>query len=431
MNVISLEPFSQQGRPVSSTGLLRFVTAGSVDDGKSTLIGRLLYDTQSVPHDLIEAIRRSAAGRGGTELDLSLITDGLEAEREQGITIDVAYRYFATPRRKFIICDAPGHEQYTRNMVSAASTAGAAVVLVDAKKGITTQTRRHSCLVHLLGVSEIILAVNKMDLVGWRQSVFNDIVAEYAEFATALGIRRVKPIPLSALHGDNVARNSETSPWYEGPSLLEHLECLSVDMKGETAALRFPIQRVVRPHSSRGIGRRIYQGTLAAGFLREGDSVLLLPSGRKTRVTSIRQAGESLAVAASGQAVAVELEGDLDVSRGDMLVSPEAPARVAGEIEAQICWLGSEALDQRQKYRIKHTTRSVAGRFAEILGIVDVNTLDLLRPSGAIGMNDIFAAKVRLQQPLIVDRYCSNQVTGSFIIVDEASCLTVGAGIIR
>jgi sulfate adenylyltransferase large subunit len=431
MHVIPLEPFSRHAHPASGTGLLRFVTAGSVDDGKSTLIGRLLYDTQSVPLDLIEAIRRSAAGRGGAELDLSLITDGLEAEREQGITIDVAYRYFATPKRKFIICDAPGHEQYTRNMVSAASTAGAAVVLVDAKKGITTQTRRHSCLVHLLGVSEIILAVNKMDLVGWRRSVFNDIVAKYAEFATALGIKRVKPIPLSALHGDNVARNSEASPWYEGPSLLEHLECLSVDMKGEAAALRLPIQRVVRPHSSRGIGRRIYQCTLAAGFLREGDSVLILPSGRKTRVTSIRQAGESLIVAAAGQAVAVELEDDLDVSRGDMLVSPEAPARVAGEIEAQICWLGTEALDLRQKYRIKHTTRSVPGRFAEIIGIVDVNTLDLLRPSGAIDMNDIFAAKVRLQQPLVVDPYSTNHVTGSFIIVDEASCLTVGAGIVR
>lgn len=423
----------------SNMGLLRFITAGSVDDGKSTLIGRLLYDTKSLHADQVSAIEQSSLKRGLAEVDLSLLTDGLQAEREQGITIDVAYRYFSTPRRKFIIGDAPGHEQYTRNMVTAASTADLAIILIDARKGLITQTRRHSYLAHLLGIKHIVLVVNKMDSVDWDRQVYEQIVTDYQIFATTLGISDVCPIPISALKGDNVVDRSEAMSWYHGPTLLEHLEAVATEPETIKGPFRLPVQRVVRVMLGNGADSgsdnaeefRGYQGTVTGGELRPGDSVLVLPIGLSTKVRSLKLAGNPIKRATPNTAVVVELDADIDISRGDMLADVNTQPMVTNEILADLCWLSEEPMRPKGKYLIKHTTRSVRGLFTEILYKVDVNTLEHHEQPSTVAMNDIVRVKLKLQKPLLVDTYIENRITGSFIVIEETTLATVGAGVIR
>jgi sulfate adenylyltransferase large subunit len=445
MNVVAIHPHhSHHTQPILASGLLRFITAGSVDDGKSTLIGRLLYDTGNVASDQVEAIRTSSARRGFTGLDLSLLTDGLQAEREQGITIDVAYRYFATTRRKFIIGDAPGHEQYTRNMVTAASTADLAILMVDARKGIITQTRRQAYLAHLLGIRKLVLAINKMDLVDWRREAFDGIVDEFDRFAAWLGCARPQAIPLSALNGENVVKRGQDTPWYRGPTLLEYLHEAPARRDVADGPLRFPVQRVVRVMLGNAATAvpggeapnpmaaefRGYQGTLGGGELRVGDTVRVLPSGRLTRVGSIKLAGQVLTRATADQAVVIGLEDDIDLSRGDMLVDPEQPAESRRELTAELCWLAEEPLQPGRKYLIKHTTRTVTGLFPALEYRTNVNTLEH-EPGPATGhMNDIVRVRLRLQQPLFVDPYARNRTTGSFIVIDPATRATLAAGIV-
>ncbi len=419
--------------------LLRFITAGSVDDGKSSLIGRLLYDTQSIHSDQITAIQQTSAKRGLSELDLSLLTDGLQAEREQGITIDIAYRYFNTEQRKFIIGDAPGHEQYTRNMVTAASTADLAILLIDARKGVVTQTRRHTYLAHLLGVNEIVLAVNKMDLVNWCQDIYQTFRDDYLAFAASLGIEQVCTLPICALKGDNIVHASRSMNWYDGPTLIDHLNRVSAHRDRSENPLRFPVQRVARVKLGNGASIenddlntefRGYQGTLASGTLVVGDEILALPSGLAAKIKSVKLANQSLPLATPDLSVVVELDKEIDISRGDMLVAKNDLPETAREIHANICWLSEEPLDTRRKYLIKHTTRMVRCLFSDLQYRVDVNTLQKhLKPSDIV-MNDIVRAKLKLQQPLFIDRYAENRVTGSFIIIDETTHATVAAGVI-
>lgn len=423
----------------SAKNLLRFITAGSVDDGKSSLIGRLLYDTQSIHSDQISAIQQTSAKRGLSELDLSLLTDGLQAEREQGITIDIAYRYFNTEQRKFIIGDAPGHEQYTRNMVTAASTADLAILLVDARKGVVTQTRRHTYLAHLLGVNKIVLAVNKMDLVDWRQGVYEAIRDDYLAFAASLGIEQICTLPICALKGDNIVQASRSMNWYDGPTLIDYLNRVSAHRDRSEIPLRFPVQRVARVKLGNGSSIenddfntefRGYQGTLASGTLVVGDEILALPSGLAAKIKSVRLANQSLALATPDLSVVVELDKEIDISRGDMLVAKNDLPETVREIHADICWLSEEPLNTRRKYLIKHTTRTVRCLFSDLQYRVDVNTLQKnLKPSDIV-MNDIVRVELKLQQPLFVDRYAQNRVTGSFIIIDEATHATVAAGVI-
>ena len=445
MTVVAIQP--QQTVHVAhapASGLLRFITAGSVDDGKSTLIGRLLYDTGNVASDQAEAIRASSARRGFEGLDLSLLTDGLQAEREQGITIDVAYRYFATSRRKFIIGDAPGHEQYTRNMVTAASTADLAILMIDAGKGVVTQTRRHAYLAHLLGIRELVLAVNKMDRVDWRQEVFDGIVADFERFAAWLGCATPHAIPLSALTGDNVVNHGQATPWYRGSTLLEYLHEAPARHDISDGPLRFPVQRVVRVMlgnaATTAPGRedsvplaadfRGYQGTVAGGSIQVGDRVRVLPAGRETRVASLSLADRSLDCAIADQAVVIGLEDEIDISRGDILVDPEQPAQSLREVLADLCWLAEEPLQLGRKYLIKHTTRTVGGLFPTLEYRTNVNTLEHEPGPATAHMNDIVRVRVRLQQPLFVDPYARNRTTGSFIVIDPATRATLAAGIV-
>ncbi len=445
MTVVAIQPQQPvHAAHAPASGLLRFITAGSVDDGKSTLIGRLLYDTGNVASDQAEAIRASSARRGFEGLDLSLLTDGLQAEREQGITIDVAYRYFATSRRKFIIGDAPGHEQYTRNMVTAASTADLAILMIDAGKGVVTQTRRHAYLAHLLGIRELVLAVNKMDRVDWRQDVFDGIVADFERFAAWLGCATPHAIPLSALTGDNVVNHGQATPWYRGPTLLEYLHEAPARHDISDGPLRFPVQRVVRVMlgnaATTAPGRedsvplaadfRGYQGTVAGGSIQVGDRVRVLPAGRETRVTSISLADHSLNCAVADQAVVIGLEDEIDISRGDILVDPEQPAQSLREVRADLCWLAEEPLQLGRKYLIKHTTRTVAGLFPTLEFRTNVNTLEHEPGPTTAHMNDIVRVRLRLQQPLFVDPYARNRTTGSFIVIDPATRATLAAGIV-
>jgi sulfate adenylyltransferase subunit 1 len=410
---------------VSEPGVLRFITCGSVDDGKSTLIGRLLHDSRTILQDQLEAVARASSKRGNGELDLSLLTDGLEAEREQGITIDVAYRYFSTGRRKFIIADTPGHEQYTRNMVTGASTAGAAVILLDARKGLLPQSRRHLYLAHLLGVREVIVAVNKMDLAGYDAGAFEALRAEFEQFAAALAIPQLQFIPMSALRGDMVVERGAQLGWYRGPTLLEALE--AVNVVNETAArpLRFPVQYVARA------GERGYMGRIASGTLRPGDAVLALPSGRRTRVKGITVLDQVRSAAAAGDSVTLLLADELDVSRGDMLADVSRPPRAVNTFEAKVCWLGGEPLAPAGRYLLKHTTRTVKAKFVAINYRVDVQTLARKPLDGDIRMNDIVHAELVAQQPLFVDSYAVDRATGAFILVDEVSNQTVAAGMIE
>ncbi len=413
-------------------GVLRFITAGSVDDGKSTLIGRLLHDTRAIFEDQLAAVARASQKRGQEDIDLSLLTDGLEAEREQGITIDVAYRYFATPRRKFIIADTPGHEQYTRNMVTGASTADAAVILVDARKGVLPQTRRHATIAHLLGVRHIVAAVNKMDLVDYDEAAFERIRKDFLAFASALGIADLRFIPISALRGDLVVERGENMSWYRGPTLLAALEEIDAADEADALPLRFPVQLVVRPGAGRDF--RGYAGRLETGVLASGDEIVALPSGHRSIVKDIISLGKSLPVAVAGDSVILVLAGDIDISRGDLLADPVNPPQSAKTIQARICWLASESLDARAlpgaRFVLKHTTRSVKARLVSLDYRVAVNTLEQQITPAGLAMNDIAQVTLALAQPIFVDPYELNRATGSFILIDEAANQTVAAGMI-
>ena len=419
-------------QPLEDRGVLRFITAGSVDDGKSTLIGRLLHDTRAIFEDQLAAVARASSKRGQNDLDLSLLTDGLEAEREQGITIDVAYRYFATPRRKFIIADTPGHEQYTRNMVTGASTSDAAVILVDARKGVLPQTRRHTYIAHLLGVRHIVVAVNKMDLVGSDQATFERIRRDFHAFAAALGIVDLRCIPISAVRGDFVVERGGNMSWYRGPTLLAALEEIDVADEADALPFRFPVQLVVRPGA--GTDFRGYSGRIESGVLFRGAEVLALPSGRRTVVKDIIRLDGSQPVAVAGDSVTLTLADELDVSRGDLLAAPTLPPRTAKEIEARICWLSAQPLAARAlpaaRFLLKHTTRSVKARLISIKSRVDVDALGQRAKPAGLSVNDIAHVSLSLAQPLFVDSYELNRATGSFILVDEATNQTLAAGMI-
>ncbi len=417
---------------VEDLGVLRFITAGSVDDGKSTLIGRLLHDTRAIFEDQLAAVARASSKRGQDDLDLSLLTDGLEAEREQGITIDVAYRYFATPRRKFIIADTPGHEQYTRNMVTGASTADAAVILIDARKGVLPQTRRHAYIAHLLGVRHIIVAVNKMDLVGFDETVFDRIRKDFLAFGSALAMADLRFIPISALRGDLIVDRGKSMSWYRGPTLLAALEEIDVTDEAHALPFRFPVQLVVRP--SAGKDSRSYAGRVESGTLFPGTELVALPSGQRTVVRDIVSLDKSLPVAVAGDSVTVVLADDIDVSRGDMLADPAHRPHALRSVRARICWLSSDLLDARTastaRLLLKHTTRSVKAKLLSLNYRVDINTLEQKAAPTSLAMNDIAHASLSLAQPLFVDSYELNRATGSFILIDEVSNQTVAAGMI-
>ncbi|HEU4424310.1 MAG TPA: GTP-binding protein [Pilimelia sp.] len=403
--------------------LLRFATAGSVDDGKSTLIGRLLYDSKAIFADQLEAVEAVSAARGDEYTNLALLTDGLRAEREQGITIDVAYRYFATPRRKFIIADTPGHIQYTRNMVTGASTADLAVILVDARKGLVEQSRRHAFLCSLLRVPHLVLCVNKMDLVDYDSGVFESIVAEFAEFAAKLDVPDLAVIPISALHGENVVTRSEQMPWYAGPSLLHHLETVHIASDRNLVDARFPVQCVIDKDG--------YAGQVASGIFRVGDEVLVLPSGLTSRVSAILTADGPISEAYPPMSVTVRLADDIEVARGDLLCRPQNRATVTQDIEAMLCWMDeSRPMDVGNRYTLKHTTRCVRTEVRDMHYRLDVNTLHRDDSTRRLGLNEIGRVRLRTTTPLVADDYRRNRATGGFIVIDDTTNRTVGAGMV-
>jgi bifunctional enzyme CysN/CysC len=411
--------------------ILRIATAGSVDDGKSTLIGRLLYDSKAVFEDQYEAVERASKG---DYVDLALLTDGLRAEREQGITIDVAYRYFATPRRTFILADTPGHVQYTRNMVTGASTADLAIVLVDARKGMLEQSRRHAFLASLLRVPHLVVAVNKMDLVDWSQEVFDRIADEFSAFAAKLDVPDLTVVPVSALHGDNVVTRSANTPWYQGSSLLHHLEHVHVASDRNLVDPRFPVQYVVRPQLLGGDGAfhdyRGYAGTVASGVLRPGDEVRVLPSGLTTTITAIDGPTGPVGEAFPPMSVTVRLADDLDVSRGDLICRPQNAPHVTQDLDAMVCWMSDTPLVPRMRLAVKHTTRTVRALVKDLQYRLDVNTLHRDLEATGLQLNDIGRVHLRTTQPLFVDDYHRNRVTGRFILIDESTNATVGAGML-
>ena len=415
--------------------LLRFATAGSVDDGKSTLIGRLLHDSKAIFEDQLEAVELSSKRRGDTYVNLALLTDGLRAEREQGITIDVAYRYFSTPRRKFIIADTPGHVQYTRNMVTGASTADLAIVLVDARKGVLEQSRRHAFLSVLLGIRHLVLAVNKMDLVAWDESTFDTIAREFEAFVERIdpshgGGVEVTPIPISALLGDNLVHPSENLAWYAGPPLLEHLEKVDVH-DHDPAEARFPVQYVIRPQSNQHHDYRGYAGQVAGGVFKPGDEVVVLPSGLRSTIAAIDTLEGEITEAFAPMSVTVRLDDEIDISRGDMLAKAGEEPAVVREIEADVCWMTDRALAPGARYAIKHTTRSARAVVDSVLWKLDVNTLEQVDGEGGLAINEIGRVRLRLSTPLAIDPYDINRITGSFILIDEATSATAGAGLVR
>jgi bifunctional enzyme CysN/CysC len=411
--------------------LLRVATAGSVDDGKSTLIGRLLYDSKQVFEDHYEAIERASFQRGDEEVDLSLLTDGLRAEREQGITIDVAYRYFATPKRKFVIADTPGHFQHTRNTVTGCSTADLVVILVDARNGLTEQTCRHASIASLLGIEHLVICVNKMDLVDYDQRRFEAIADEFAAFASGLDVADVTFIPLSALRGDNVVERSVEMPWYEGTALLHHLEQVQVGSSRNLSNVRFPVQLVVRPRSKGSSnGTRGYAGTVAGGVLRAGDEVVVLPSRQRSRIAAVETADGPVPAAFPTMSVVVRLADELDVARGDMLCAPGDEPRVSDRVSATICWMSDKPLTQGARLELKQTTRWVHAEVAEVTDRIDVRTLERDGGTSELGLNDLGRVELRLASPLFFDEYRRNRSTGSFILVDGASAATVAAGML-
>lgn len=413
------------------TTLLRLATAGSVDDGKSTLIGRLLYDSKAVMEDQWASVEQTSKDRGHDYTDLALVTDGLRAEREQGITIDVAYRYFATPKRKFIIADTPGHIQYTRNMVTGASTAQLVIVLVDARHGLLEQSRRHAFLASLLGIRHLVLAVNKMDLLGWDQEKFDAIRDEFHAFAARLDVQDVTSIPISALHGDNVVTKSDQTPWYEGPSLLSHLEDVYIAGDRNMVDVRFPVQYVIRPHTLEHQDHRSYAGTVASGVMRSGDEVVVLPIGKTTRITAIDGPNGPVAEAFPPMAVSVRLADDIDISRGDMIARTHNQPRITQEFDATVCWMADNAvLEPGRDYVVKHTTRTVRARIAGLDYRLDVNTLHRDKTATALKLNELGRVSLRTQVPLLLDEYTRNASTGSFILIDPDTNGTVAAGMV-
>jgi bifunctional enzyme CysN/CysC len=417
-------------RELQDTELLRLVTAGSVDDGKSTLIGRLLFDTKQILADQLEHIEDASRRRGHDYVDLALLTDGLRAEREQGITIDVAYRSFVTPRRRFQLADAPGHVQYTRNMVTGASTADVAVILVDARKGVIEQTRRHSYITSMLELPHVVFAVNKMDLVEYAEERFDEIARELAGLDAMLGLHDTLAIPMSALKGDNVVEHTDAMPWYAGPTLLEHLETLELAGDRNLNDRRFPVQWVIRPMADEHHDYRGYAGQVAGGIWKAGDEVVVLPSGLRSRVAAVDTAAGEIDEALPGQSVTIRLEDDVDVSRGDLLSDPEDPALAARELTARVSWMADRPLEDRARLLIKHTTRTVPARVEEIVSVVQIETLEDVRAPGKLELNDLGVVRFRLAEPLAVDPYARNRATGAFILIDEATNDTVGAGMV-
>ena len=411
--------------------LLRFATAGSVDDGKSTLIGRLLLDSKAIFEDQLESVEKTSKDKGFDYTDLALLTDGLRSEREQGITIDVAYRYFATPRRKFIIADTPGHVQYTRNMVTGASTADLGLVLVDARQGMTEQSRRHAVILSMLRVPHLVLAVNKMDLVDFSEERFREIEAEFTAFARKLDVPDLTVIPISALQGDNVVSRSDNMDWYEGSSLLHHLEHVYIGSDREMRDVRFPVQYVVRPKSDEFHDYRGYAGQVAGGVMKPGDEVIVLPSGMTSTIEAIDAFDKQLDEAYPPMSVTVRLADDVDVSRGDMIARVNNQPEQTQDLDAMVCWMSPGALKPRAKLLVKHTTRTVKALVKEIDYRLDVNTLHRDQEAEEIGLNELGRVRMRVQQPLMVDLYEQNRITGSFILIDPASGVTVGAGMIR
>ena len=412
--------------------LLRLATAGSVDDGKSTLIGRLLYDSKAVMEDQLAAVERTSRERGNEYIDLALVTDGLRSEREQGITIDVAYRYFATARRKFIIADTPGHLQYTRNMVTGASTAQLVIVLVDARHGLLEQSRRHAFLASLLGVQHIVLAVNKMDLIDWDQERYTWIRDEFHAFAARLDIHDVTTIPISALHGDNVVTKSDKAPWYDGPPLLSHLEDVYIAGDRNLVDVRFPVQYVIRPQTREHADHRSYAGTVASGIMRPGDEVVVLPSGKTSLITAIDGPEGPVVEAFPPMAVSISLADDIDISRGDLLARPQNQPAATIEFDAMVCWMADEAaLEPGRDYVIKHTTRTTRVRVTALDYRLDVNTLHRDKSATALKLNELGRVSLRTQVPLLLDEYTRNAATGSFILIDPDTNVTVAAGMVR
>ena len=412
--------------------LLRFTTAGSVDDGKSTLIGRLLYDSKAIFEDQLEAMEKSSKSRGDENVNLALLTDGLRSEREQGITIDVAYRYFATPKRKFIIADTPGHIQYTRNMVTGASTANLAILLIDARKGVIEQTCRHAFIANLLRIQHIVVCVNKMDLVDWSQETYNQIVEEFKKFASRLdNIVEVTFIPASALLGDNIVDKSAHMPWYQGPTLLYHLETVYIGADANHVDARMPVQWVIRPHSDKWHDFRGFAGRIAGGVFKPGDEVQLLPSGFSSKIKAIHTMDGELEEAFAPMSVAVTLEDEIDISRGDMIVKPNNPPTPRQDVEAMICWFSAEKqLAGRGKYVLRHTTNEVKALVTEVKYKVNINTLHKIEDDLVFTLNDIGRISLRTSAPIVADSYKTNRITGSFVLIDEQTNETVAAGMI-
>ena len=411
--------------------ILRFTTAGSVDDGKSTLIGRLLYDSKQIMEDQLEALQRSSDITGDGQINLANLTDGLRAEREQGITIDVAYRYFATPKRKFIVADTPGHVQYTRNMVTGASTANLAIILVDARQGVIQQTRRHAYIASLLQIPHLVLCVNKMDLVGYAENIFNEIRDAFSQFAAGLDIRDITFIPVSALHGDNIVEKSNTMPWYYGPPLLRHLEEVYIANDRNLEDPRFPVQYVIRPYSDEHHDFRGFSGQVAGGIFRKNDPVVILPSGKKSTITQIYTLDGEVDEAFTPMSVTLQLADDIDISRGDMIVKPDSIPNIAQEFEAKVCWMHEEPFRKGVKYAIKLGTRSARCMAMEFQHRINIDTLEPETGIQQLGLNEIGQVKLKTTVPLIFDPYKRNRYTGGFIIIDEATNITVGAGMIN
>ena len=410
--------------------LLRFTTAGSVDDGKSTLIGRLLYDSKSIFQDQLDAVEASSKSKGFDYVDLSLLTDGLKSEREQGITIDVAYRYFATPKRKFIIADTPGHIQYTRNMVTGASTANLAIILIDARKGMLEQTHRHAFIASLLRIPHAIVCVNKMDLVDYSQEVYENIVKDFTAFSSKLGIKDVQFIPISALVGDNVVNRSENMDWYQGSTLMYHLETVHISSDYNHVDCRFPIQTVIRPHTLEHQDFRGFAGRIAGGVFKPGDKVKILPSGFNSTIKTVELNGDEISEAFAPMSVTMTLEDEIDISRGDMIVRENNVPTIGQDLDVLVTWMSSKPLQLRTKVVIKHTTNECLGMIKELKYKVDINTLHRIEDIDAITMNDIARVSIRTSKPLFYDAYQKNRQTGSIIIIDEQTNETIGAGMI-
>ena len=424
---ISKEPIMNLDSDIE---LLRFVTAGSVDDGKSTLIGRLLYDSKTIMEDQLKAVERSSKKKGLEHVDLSLLTDGLKAEREQGITIDVAYRYFTTPKRKFIIADCPGHVQYTRNMVTGASTANLALLLIDARNGVVEQTKRHAFIASLLQIPHIVLCVNKMDLVDFTQERYDEIVKEFRNFSVKLQSKDIRFVPISALEGDNVVDRSTNMDWYNGPTLIDLLETIHISSDSDLIDCRFPVQTVVRPHKEEFHDYRGYAGRVEGGIFKKGDDVVVLPSGFESRIKSIDTMNGEIVEAFPPMSVSMTLEDDIDVSRGDMIVRKNNQPRNAQDLDLIICWMNDRPMNLRQKFGLRQTTNHVKAMVTEILYRVDVNTLHREEDVTQLKMNDIARVKIRTTKPLLCDSYSKNRNTGSIILIDEGTNETVGAGMI-